>query len=120
MSRAADGLASGDLDRDIVLITATARTQTDSGEDQWDFAHATEETIPAIWFPAGTREAYFAQQRVASQVDGVFRIYDRNPRPKPDACRVRFDGRLFDLKPWIEIGRGRGLDLPAVARGEGE
>lgn len=111
------GLSAGDLDRDIVLVTAL-QVQTDSGQVTYDFDHGTRETIAADWNPAGTRELYLSGQRLESRVDGVFRIYDRDPRPKPDACRIEFDGRVFDIKPYIEIERGQGLDIPAVARGE--
>jgi len=111
------GLSAGDLDREIVLQTAAA-AQSDSGEETFDWTHADEETLWAQWLPAGTKEAYQAQQRLASYVDGVFRIYDRDPRPTTSGMRIVFDGRVFDLKPWVELGRGDGLEIPVVARGE--
>jgi head-tail adaptor len=109
------GLDAGALDREIVLQTATA-VQSSSGDPVITWGG--DETIWAQWFPGGTREAWQAQQRLGSYVDGVFRIYDRSPRPTPDATRILFDGLVFDVKPVIEIGRGEGLDVPVVARGE--
>ncbi len=110
-------LNAGDLDREIVLQTAT-KVQSDSGEEVFDWANATSDTIMAEWLPAGTREAWQAQQRLASYVDGVFRMYDRDPRPTPDDTRILFDGKVFDTKPYVEIGRGEGLAIPVIARGE--
>lgn len=109
---------AGDLDREIVLQTATKTQDTSSGEEviDWD---AVSEMIWAQWLPAGTREAWQAQQRLASYIDGVYRIYDRSPRPTPEGSRIiGHDGRTYDVKPVIEIGRGEGLDVPVVARGE--
>lgn len=112
------GLNIGQMDREIILQTATKTQDTASGEEviDWD---SVSETIWAQWLPAGTREAWQAQQRLASYVDGVFRIYDRSPRPTPESSRIVFEGRAYDVKPVIEIGRGEGLDVPVVARGEG-
>lgn len=106
------GLNAGDLDREIVLQTAT-RVQSASGEPivTW----GADETVWAEWLPAGTKEAWQAQQRLGAYVDGVFRIYDKTPRPTPDDMRILFDGRVFDIKPYIEIGRSEGLEIPVVA-----
>lgn len=106
------GLSAGTLDREIVLQTATT-TQSASGEPiiTW----GSDVTLWAQWLPAGTREAWQAQQRLGAYVDGVFRMYDMDTRPTPDASRILFDGRVFDVKPYIEIGRGDGLDVPVVA-----
>lgn len=108
---------AGDMDREIVLQTATTTQDESSGEMviDWDTVN---ETIWAQWLPAGTREAWQAQQRLASYVDGVFHIYDRSPRPTPEGHRIVFEGRVYDIKPPIEIGRGEGLEIPVVARGE--
>lgn len=110
------GLNPGNLDREIILQTAEV-IQSDSGEEVFDWDHADEQTIWAEWLPADTREAWQAGQRLGAYVDGVFRVYDLETRPQPDNTRILFDGRIFDLKPWIEIGRGEGLMLPVVARG---
>jgi SPP1 family predicted phage head-tail adaptor len=109
------GLNAGQLDREIVLQTATA-VQSESGEPIVTWGD--DDTIWAQWLPAGTREAWQAQQRLGSYVDGVFQIYDRAIRPTPDTTRILFDGRVFDVKPYMEIGRGEGLLVPVVARGE--
>jgi len=111
------GLSAGDLDREIVLQTAPP-VQSDSGEVTFDWVNAALDTIWAEWLPAGTTEAWKAQQRLASYGEGVFRIYDRDPRPTPDDTRILFEGRVFDTKPAIEIGRGEGWEIPVVARGE--
>ncbi len=109
-------LTAGKMDRQIVIQQASA-VQSDSGELSFDWAQATEDTVWAEWLPEGTTEAWQAQQRLASYVSGVFKIYDRSPRPTPDDTRILFDGKTYDIKPVIEIGRGRGLSIPVVARG---
>lgn len=105
-------LDAGNMDRCIVLQTATT-TQSASGEPivTW----GANETIWAEWLPAGTKEAWQAQQRLGAYVDGVLRIYDRTPRPDPATTRILFDGRVFDIKPYIEIARREGLEIPVVA-----
>lgn len=112
-------VASGRMDRRIILQTASL-VQGDGGFPSMDWDHATSMALWAEWLPAGTSEAWQAQDRLGSYIDGVFRIYDLNPRPAPDNTRILFQGRIFDTKPWIELGRGVGLDIPVVARSEGE
>lgn len=107
-------LASGQMDRLIVLQTATKSQDEDTGEEILSW---TDEFLYAQWLPAGTTEAWRAQQRLESYVDGVFRIWDRTPRPTPDASQILFDGRVFDVKPYLEIGRGQALEIPVVAKG---
>ncbi len=109
------GLSVGLMDREIVLQTATLSQDPDSGEVLIDWTQNTT-TIWAQWLPAGTREAWLAQQRLESFVDGVFRIWERTPRPTPEGTRIVFDGREFDVKPYVEIGRGEGLEIPVVGR----
>lgn len=111
------GLNAGDLDREILLQKAPV-VQSESGETTLDWVNAEEQTIWAEWFPAGTTEAYRASQRLASYVDGVFRIYDMATRPTPHDTRIVFDGRLFDIRPYVEIGRGDGLEIPVTAHVE--
>lgn len=109
-------LSAGRLDREIVLQTART-VQSDSGEVTVDWAHATSRAVWAQWFPTGTRETS-RFQREGSYIDGVLRVYDLSPRPTPEASRIVFDGRLFDLQGVTELGRGEGLDLLVVAHGE--
>jgi hypothetical protein len=111
-------LNAGDMDREIVLETAVLAQNQDTGEAAPDWATATQATVWAQWLPAGSREAWQAQQRLGAYVDGVFRIYDLESRPSPTLTRVLFQGRTFDVKPWVEIGRGEGLELPVVARAD--
>lgn len=110
------GLDAGLLDREIVLQKAPI-VQSESGEETFDWDNAVEETVWAQWLPAGTREAWRAQERLDSYVEGVFRIYDKSPRPTPNDTRILFDDRVFDIKPYVEIGRGEGLEIPVVAHG---
>lgn len=113
------GISAGRMDREITLQIAAKERDIDGAEVlAWPPDGGTEEILWAEWLPAGTREAWQAQQRLSSFVEGVFRIYDIDPRPVPDASRILFDGRVFDLKPYIEIGRGEGLEIPVVAHGE--
>jgi head-tail adaptor len=109
------GVNAGNMDREIVMQTATP-SQSGSGEVTLDWPNATEQTLWAEWLPAGTREAWQAQQRLGAYVDGVFKVYDMSPRPDPATTRIQFDGRVFDVRPYIEIGRGDGLLLPVSAR----
>jgi hypothetical protein len=112
------GLSAGALDREVTLLVATKTQNAETGEEVLTWS--TEDVIWAQWLPVGTRETFHAQQRLGGYVDGIFRIYDRTPRPMPDTHRIVFDGKTFDLKPYIEIGRGEGLDIPATAHGEGD
>lgn len=100
---------------EITLKTVTKTQDTETGEEivDWDLL---DENVWAQWLPAGTREAWLAQQRLNTFIDGVFRIYDRSPRPDPALTRISYDGRIFDVKPWVEIGRGEGLELPVTGR----
>ncbi len=111
------GLSAGLLDREIVIQKAPA-VQSESGEQTFDWDHAEEEIVWAQWLPAGTTEAYRAQQRLGSNVEGVFRIYDMETRPTPNDTRILFDGRVFDTMPYVEVGRGDGLEIPVKAHGE--
>ena len=109
------GLKPGLMDREIVLQTAAKSQDPETGEEVLTF---TDETLWAQWLPAGSKEAWQAQQRLGSFVEGVFRIYDRTPRPSAAGDRIVWDGRTFDIKPYVEIGRGEGLDLPVVGTDE--
>jgi len=104
-------LNAGLLDREIVLQTATSE-QSDSGEPivTW----GSDETIWAQWFSKGTTEAWRAQQRLEGVIEGVFRIYWRDDIA-PDVTRIVFDGKTFDVRPPVEIGRQEGLDIPVTA-----
>ena len=96
------GLKPGLLDREVVLQTGVKSQDPDTGEELIDW-ETTEATLWAQWLPAGTTEAYRAQQRLGSYVDGVFRIYDRDPRPTPDASRIVFDGRTFEILTAVDV-----------------
>lgn len=110
-------LEPGDLDRRIVLQTAAA-VQSDSGEVSFNWASAAMVNLWAQWLPASTREGFLAQRQIGSYIDGVYKIYFRE-EPLPDRCRILgHDGRIYDVKPAIEIGRGEGWMVPVVARGE--
>lgn len=111
------GLNAGDLDREIVLQTASA-VQSDSGEVTLDWDNATSETIWAEWLPGTTSESLLQQRQIGSYIDGVYRIYFRD-EPLPDRTRILDRGRIYDVKPAIEIERAVGWLVPVVARGEG-
>lgn len=120
------GLNPGELDREIVLLTGTTQQNPTSGEEiiVWPAVTSVDEAagvdgaevVWAAWRPAGTREAWQAQQRLGAYVDGVLLIYDQSPRPTADRTRILFEGVLYDVKPVIEIGRGEGLQVPVTAR----
>jgi hypothetical protein len=107
---------AGERNRTIVLQTATITQNPSSGENVVDWTAATQVTLRAKWMPAGTREAFFAQQRLDSHIDGVFRIPYRD-RPDPALNRILWEGRTYDLKPAIERGFREGWDVPVVAQG---
>lgn len=107
-------LEPGLLDREIVLQTATTQTDSTTGQEYQDWS---DETIWAQWIPAGAREAWRARQ-INSEIAGLFRIYDRSPRPAPNTTQIAFDGKTYDVTGVTEIGRGEGLELEVVARGE--
>ncbi len=117
MVATAYGLNAGLMDREIVIQKAPF-VQSGSGEQSFDWDHAVTTTVWAEWFPEGSLEAWKAQTRLASYVSGVFHIYDMDPRPTPDDTRILFQNKTYDIKPWIEIGRGEGLSIAVVARGE--
>jgi len=111
------GLSAADMDRDITIQKAPYVT-SESGEKTLDWENAEEQIVAAQWIPGSTREGYESQHRLESHVEGVFRIYDMDPRPTPDDTRIQFDGRVFDIRPYVEIERGIGLEISVVARGE--
>ncbi len=114
-------LSAGDLDREILLQVGTPTQSDASGEATMAWAAVTDDVnasgyVDAQWFPAGTREAWQAQERLGAYVDGVYRIQDRTVRPTPSSYRIiGHDGRVYDIKPYVEIGREEGLDIPVVA-----
>lgn len=108
-------MPSGDLSRTIVLRTLTKTQHPTTGEEIKTPDAGVE--LPAKWMPGSTREAYQAQQRLGSYIDGVFRIRYR-ARPAPDVTDIVWEGRVYDVKPPIEVGFHEGWDIPVVARGE--
>jgi head-tail adaptor len=111
------GLNAGQMKWEIVIQTAPV-VRTENYEEVLDWDNATSQTVWAQWMPAGTREVWQSQLRPESFVDGLFRIYDLSPRPTPYTTRILFDNRVFDIKPYVEIDQGEGLEIPVVARGE--
>lgn len=111
------GLRAGDLDRDIVLQTAT-RLQSESGEVSYDWDNATAVTLAAAWIPANSREGYFAQRQIQSTISGAYKLQYRD-EPKPHESRILgHDGRVYDVLPATELGRQEGWLVPVIARGE--
>lgn len=108
-------IAAGRMDSDIVFQTST-ETQSASGEPIVTWGGDVHRF--AEWLPAGTREAWQAQQRLGASVDGVFLVYDKNLNPDPATTRILFDGRVFDVKPWIKRARIDQLEIPVTANVE--
>lgn len=111
------GLTAGDLDRRITIRTAQPVT-SESGETVMDWAHAVETTIWAQWLPGSTREAYLAQRQLGSYIEGVYRIYHGAEFLADRTRIIGHDGRTYDTKPLVEMGRGDGWLVPVIARGE--
>ncbi len=87
------GLSAGDIDREIILQVGTPIGKDDLGADIMHWDPVTDEVNPsgyveAQWLPAGTREAWQAQQRLGAYVDGVYRIQYRTVLPTPDKSRI--------------------------------
>lgn len=115
------GINAGDLDREITVVTGVKTQDSGTGEEviTWDADAPDAVVLWAQWLPAGTKEVSQAQQRLGSYVEGVFRLYVPYQMPTPDGTRIVWEGRTYDVKPPVVIGRGEGLDIPVVARGEG-
>lgn len=107
-------LNAGRLDRVITLQFATS-AQSASGEESVDWDAVTAETVMAQWLPAGTKESWQAQQRLEGTIEGVYRIYWRDDIDPATTRIVDENGRIFDVRPPIEIGRREGLDIPVTA-----
>lgn len=109
---------AGDRNREITIQNA-AHIQLPSGDDVLDWDHAIEQVVWAQWLPGDTRETWRAQQRLTTYIEGVFVTdYELDPMPIPDATRIVYDGRVYDVKPWVEIGLREGLEIPVVAHAE--
>lgn len=111
-------IQAGQLNRWISLETATKTKHASTGEELIDWTTVAPVRLAARWLPGNTREGFQAQQRLASYIDGVFHIRYRT-RPSPENNRIVFDGRVYDMKPPIEIGLREGWEIPVVARAEG-
>jgi head-tail adaptor len=113
-------LNAGNRDREIV-IQKVRITQSDSGMQIKDWEAAEALTVWAEWLPGNSREAWQAQQRLASYVDGVFVTeyldFD-GQKPDADNTRILYDQQIWDVKGWTEIGRRDGFEIAVVARGE--
>lgn len=114
------GINAGDLDREITLITGVKTQDAGTGEEviTWDAdAPDAARVVWAEWLPAGSREAWQAQNRLEAIVGGVYKIYACSPAPTAAGTRIVDDqGRMFDVQGVIEIGRGDGYELAVVAR----
>ncbi len=108
---------AGERDREIVLQTATTTQDADTGEEVTDWDDADELVLYAQWLPGNTRESYFAQQRLAAHVDGVFRIEYIN-RPSPGTNRIVWEDTTYDIKGVVEVGRREGWEIAVEARNE--
>jgi SPP1 family predicted phage head-tail adaptor len=108
-------IEAGLLDREIVLQTATESEDATTGQSLLTWAATA--TIWAQWLPSGTREFWQARQ-IHSEIEGVYKTWYRSD-VLPDVSRlVGHDGRLYDIKPVVEVGRREGILIPVVSRGE--
>jgi Phage head-tail joining protein len=107
----------GDRDREIVVQTATQTQDPDTGEIVIDWTIGAIKVM-AEWLPGNTREAYYAQNRLGAQIEGVFRV-PNIARPNPGTQRIVFDGLLYDIEPAVEAeGRDSGWLIPVKAKVE--
>ncbi len=118
------GIDCGLMTAEIVIQTATKTEDPATNQEVLTWDATNDQTLFAQWLPAGSSEAWKAQQRLESYVSGVFRIYDLDDvadRPKADDTRIVFNGRTYDTKPYVEVydeGMVVALDIAVVARGE--
>ena len=109
-------IAAGRLRQRITLQTATKTRNAATGEEVVDWTTIAPVILPAEWFSASTREAYQVSDRLDAWIDGLFRIRFRDPEPLPDLNRIVWRGRVYDLKPAIDVlGLREAWDLPVVA-----
>lgn len=109
-------IEAGLLDREIVIQTATTSTDPTTGQDVIAWSEGVR--VWAQWLPTGTRETWQARQ-IDATVEGVYKVYDLDPRPTPDASQILgHDGRTYDVQGVIEIGRGEGLLIAVVAKAD--
>lgn len=111
-------LDAGNLDREIILQTATMSQDSVTNQEVLTFDAEDDEALWAEWLPGTATEVWKARQ-IDSTIEGAYRIYDRDPRPVPDINRILgHDGRTYDIRGVTEIGRGEGLIVLVVARAE--
>jgi head-tail adaptor len=104
-------LNAGKLNRVLTLQFATPM-QSASGEETLDWSRT--ETVMGQWLPAGTKEAWQAQQRLEGTIEGVFQVYWRDDID-PATTRIACEGKTYDIRPPIEIGLHEGLQIPVTA-----
>lgn len=117
-------IQAGRLNRRILLQTAIVSQDEATGAEivTWPTDVAGNEDLVsgvplrAEWLSGSTSETYRVGNRLATYIEGIFRIRYREPIPNEKTNRVVMDGRVYDIKPAIELGLREGLDLPAVAR----
>lgn len=112
------GVATGRLDRQIVIQTATVSTDPTTGQDVADWTTAAARTVAAEWLPDTATETWKARQ-VDATIEGVYMTHDVAPRPTPEASRILgHDGRTYDVRGVTEIQRGRGLLIAVAGKAE--
>lgn len=107
-------MIAGRLDRRIAFQVAR-EDQSASGEVRLTFVDHAE-----VWAERrsqAAREAFKSDQRYA-EVDEVFRIRYRTDVTPDAKMRIAFEGRAYDIKGVLEVGRREGLDVLATARAE--
>jgi SPP1 family predicted phage head-tail adaptor len=108
---------AGRLDR-LIRFQEAVSSQDDSGQE-----------IP-VWTPLGLAwaqvtplrggESYGSAQQVVADADTKFKIRwpeDFSVTPR-ETLRILYDGRVYDVKEVIELGRREGLDILAKTRPE--
>lgn len=112
------GVASGRLDRQIVIETAQVSTDPTTGQDVADWDAVAGRSVAAEWLPESATEVWKARQ-IDATVEGVYMTHDLSPRPTPESARiVGHDQRVYDIKGVTEIGRNRGLLISVATRAE--
>lgn len=107
-------MRAGKMDRRITLQRKSSSGDS-FGQPIETWADISGGTVWAEVSPVSGNERWLSQQMIA-EADTLFRI--RYMAGLTPLDRVVYDGRTYDVKSVIEIGRREGLDISAKTRAE--
>jgi SPP1 family predicted phage head-tail adaptor len=111
-------MQAGKLDRRVTFERATATQASPSGEQVLTWAE--ERSVWAQVEPLSGVELFRSQQ-LGAKVDTRFRIRwpgaDAGITPD-ETLRILYEGRYYDIRSVLELGRREGLEIMAEARAD--